>query len=178
MYMDHGLEGTLSGHIYIVKYPLSLFYIHFFCNSRVLILFRFPLQNKQKLCEVWCICMGESSDVPAGRKPLPVPTPYHQPAGQTPTTVLQRHHCQRWQSFLFIPGKPDTHPHPGKEICSTQRNANLSCVGAASPHSLQQSGHSQSHQDQDFLLGVDHKDSVDKTICYLFISMNLELEQW
>lgn len=51
-------------------------------------------------------------------------------------------------------------------------------MGAASPHSLQQSGHGQSYQGYGFLLGVDHKDSVDKAICYLFISIRLELEQW
>lgn len=43
--------------------------------------------------------------------------------------------------------------------------------GAASPHCLQQSGHSQSHQGHDFLLGEDYKDRVDKTIHYLSISM-------
>lgn len=33
-------------------------------------------------------------------------------------------------------------------------------------------------QDHGFLLGVDHKGTVDKTICYLFIFMNLEFDQW
>jgi len=45
MCTEHGLEGKLSDSVYIVKYPLSLFYTCSLFNSRALTTFRSLLQT-------------------------------------------------------------------------------------------------------------------------------------